>query len=202
MPTLYSHTHRGLFYEATCRLCPLITIPGGPGPQVRVQAAPATHLWDPLPPSLLLSSTDGTVSMGAVYRRAEWGFAHRRAEVHTVVTSSAALGLGHVGSSLWEEPSSSAEQGGSHFPLAGLRSGQREAPELTGELPSGQCASSLASPSIGDALTAPGFPGASSYTSREHLRLTPTDLNKGSLLVPKAGHHIPDYSSPGSHSAA
>lgn len=52
-----------------------------PGPQT-VQAA-ATHLWDPLPPSLLLSSTGGTVStMGAVYRRAEWDLPTGEASSH------------------------------------------------------------------------------------------------------------------------
>lgn len=52
-----------------------------PGPQ-KVQSAPDTHLWDPRPPSPLLSPTDGTVSMGAVDRRAEWDLPTGEASSH------------------------------------------------------------------------------------------------------------------------
>ena len=61
VPPPLSLTHGGLFYETTCASLSTHHHTWRPGPQT-VQAVPVTHLWDPLPPSLLLSPTDGTVS--------------------------------------------------------------------------------------------------------------------------------------------
>lgn len=156
------------------RLCPLITIPGGQVPrQCRLCLS---HTYGILC-SLLCSSAPQTgPSLWERFIGEQSGICPQEGQVHTLVTSSTAHGLGHVGSSLWEELSSSP-----HFPPCriavgpegGARADRRVAlwpvRFLTG-----------LSSSLGDALTAPGFPGASSYTFGEYLRLTPTDLNKAS----------------------
>ena len=161
------------------RLCPLITIPGGQVPR-RCRLC-LSHTYGILCPLLCSSAPQMGPSLWERFIGEQSGICPQEGQVHTLVTSSAAHGLGHVGSSLWEELSSSAEQGGSHFsprriavgPEGGARADRRVALWPVHFL----IGLSL---SLGDALTAPGFPGASSYTLGEHLRLTPTDLNKAS----------------------
>ena len=161
------------------RLCPLITIPGGQVPRRCRLHLP--HTYGTLCPLLCSSAPQTGPSLWERFIGEQSGICPQERQVHTVVASSAAHGLGHVGSSLWEELSSSAEQGGSHFPPRRIAVGPEGGARADGQVALWPVRFLIGlSPSLGDALTAPGFPGASSYTCGEHLRLTPTDLNKGS----------------------
>ena len=104
-----------------------------------------THTFGILAPPSPLSPTDRTVSMGAVDRRAEWDLPTGEASSHRSHILHCSLpwtrGLISLGGAVLICRTGRP----THPPLAGLQLGQREAPELIGEWPSGQCASSSAS---------------------------------------------------------
>ena len=173
-----SYTRRSLLQDHLPHLYPLTSMPGGQVP--RRCGLRLTHTFGILAP-LLHSAPQTGPSLWEQLIGEQSGICPQERQVHTVVTSSTAHCLGHVGSSLWEGLSSSAEQGGSHIPpfriAAGPEGGARA--DRRGALwPVRFLIGLFLSPR--DALTAPGFPGASSYTFGEHLTLTPTNLNKAS----------------------
>ena len=109
-----AHTHGGLFYETTCRVfihspaCLVARSPEG--------AVCAWHTPLGSSPPLLHSAPQTGPSLWEQLIGEQSGICPQERQVHTVVTSSTAHCLGHVGSSLWEGLSSSAEQGGPHIP--------------------------------------------------------------------------------------